>query len=119
MEVSRTDEGEWKGASRSATQKTAAKIKVDHGDVTTDWSFCNDKFTMGVKGDPIDCKDYPSKTGASLEVKPQKSEYKAKLNFDISTPDMSGVRLWENVSQRYNYNTRRKFLLISFNLART
>ena len=72
---------------------------------------------MGVKGDPIDSKDYPSKTGASLEVKPQKSEYKAKLNFDISTPDMSGVRLWENVSQRYNYNTRRNFLLISFNLA--
>lgn len=57
---------------------------------------------MGVKGDPIDCKDYPSKTGASLEVKPQKSEYKAKLNFDISTPDMSGVRLWENLELEYN-----------------
>ena len=66
----------------------------------TSWSFCNDKFTVGAKGDPLGLKDYPSTTGVSYENKPAKGEFKAKLNFDVSTPDMSGVRLWENVSQK-------------------
>ena len=100
MEVSRTFEGEWKGATRAETEKTAAKVKVDHGDVTSDWSFCNDKFTMELKGDALSSKDYPSTVGLNLETKPQKAEHKAKLNFDVSTPEMSGVKLWENVSQK-------------------
>ena len=62
MEVSRSDEG--------STLKTAAKIKVDHGDVKTDWSFCNDKFTVGAKGDVLGLKDYPSTAGFSYETKP-------------------------------------------------
>jgi hypothetical protein len=102
MEVSRTDEGEWKGSSRTANQKTAAKVKVNHGDVTSDWSFCNDKFTMALKGDPLASKDYPSSVALNLETKPQKGDHKAKLDFDVSTPDMSGVKLWENLQLEYN-----------------
>ena len=100
MEVNQTTEGEWKaqGAPRSETVKTAAKIKVDHGDVKSDWSFCNDKFTMNVKGNPLDSKDYPSSAELKTECKPAKKEYKLKLLFDISTPDFSGVQFYENVS---------------------
>ena len=54
---------------------------------------------MNIKGDPIDSKDYPSSTALNLECKPAKKEHKVKLLFDISTPDMSGVKLWENVSR--------------------
>ena len=100
MEVSKTIEGEWKaqGAPRSEVEKTAAKIKCDHGDVKSDWSFCNDKFTMNVKGNPLDSKDYPSSAELKTECKPAKKEYKLKLLFDISTPDFSGVQFYENVS---------------------
>lgn len=100
MEVSKTIEGEWKaqGAPRSEVEKTAAKIKCDHGDVKSDWSFCNDKFTMNVKGNPVDAKDYPSTAELKLECKPAKKEYKGKLLFDISTPDISGIKFYDNVS---------------------
>ena len=62
MEVSKSDEG--------GKEKTAAKVKIDHGDVKSDWSFCNDKFTVGARGDVLGLKDYPSTVGFSHETKP-------------------------------------------------
>lgn len=82
--------------------KTAAKIKCQHESCSSDWSFCNDKFTLNVKGDPIDSKDYPSSTALNLECKPAKKEYKAKFLFDISTPDFSGIKFFENLEVEYN-----------------
>ena len=93
MEVSKSDE--------AGVEKTAAKIKVNHGDVKSDWSFCNDKFTMGLSGDALGMLiDHKSATKISYETKPQKGDFKAKFNFDVASSDISGVKLWENVSQK-------------------
>ena len=98
MEVSKSTEGEVKGASRTVNEKTAAKIKVDHDCCKTAWSFCNDKFTGDISGQNDD-KDYPMNFAVKTESKPGKSEWKAKLLWDVATPDFSGARFFQNVSR--------------------
>ena len=98
MEVSKSSEGELKGTSRQVTEKTAAKIKVSHDSLNTAWSFCNDKFTADFSG-KYDDKDYPMDFSLKTESKPAKSEWKAKLLWDVQTPDFSGARVFQNVSR--------------------
>lgn len=97
MEVSKSSEGELKGTSRAVTEKTAAKIKVSHDGLTSAWGFANDKFTADLSGKYAD-KDYPMDWAIKTETKPAKSEWKAKLLWDVQTPDMSGAKLYQNVS---------------------
>lgn len=101
MEVSKTSEGELKGTSRAVTEKTAAKIKVSHDGLNSAWSFCNDKFTADLSG-KYDDKDYPMDWAVKTESKPGKSEWKAKLLWDVSTPDFSGARFNQNVEVEHN-----------------
>ena len=98
MELSKTTEGEWKSVPRTITEKTAAKVNINHDSCKTSMSFCNDKMTFDISGDPIDNKDYPSSVALKTESKPAKGEWKAKLLFDIATPDFSGAKIYENVS---------------------
>jgi len=98
MELSKTTEGEWKSVPRTVTEKTAAKVKVNQDCCKTDMSFCNDKMTLDIAGDPLDCKDYPSTVALKTETKQAKGEWKVKLLFDIATPDFSGAKFYENVS---------------------
>ena len=112
MELSKTTEGEWKSVPRTVTEKTAAKVKIAHDSCKTDFSFCNDKMTFDISGDPIDNSDFPSNVALKTEVKQAKGEWKAKLLFDIASPDFSGAKFYENVSpsspikQRYNYKSQ-------------
>ena len=56
---------------------------------------------MGLSGDALGMLiDHKSTTKISYETKPQKGDYKAKFNFDVASSDISGVKLWENVSQK-------------------
>jgi hypothetical protein len=101
MEVSKSSEGELKGTSRAVTEKTAAKIKVSHDGLTSAWGFANDKFTADLSGKYAD-KDYPMDWAIKTESKPAKSEWKAKLLWDVQTPDMSGAKLYQNVEVEHN-----------------
>ena len=97
MEVSKSSEGELKGTSRAVTEKTAAKIKVSHDGMSSAWGFCNDKFTADLSG-KYDDKDYPMDWAVKTETKPAKGEWKAKLLWDVQTPDISGAKVYQNVS---------------------
>ena len=97
MELKKSTETQWKGASKTSTDKTAAKIKVNHDWADSEWSFCNDKFSGDVSGSNDD-KDYPMKFALKTESKPASNAWKVKLLWDASTPDFSGARFHENVS---------------------
>jgi len=96
MELKKSTETQWKGASKTSTDKTAAKVKVNHDWADSEWSFCNDKFTGDVSGSNDD-KDYPMKFTLKTESKPASNAWKVKLIWDASTPDFSGARFHENV----------------------
>ena len=60
--------------------------------------MCNDKFTCDVSGNPDVSGDYPMNVTVKTECKPAKKEWKAKFLWDVSTPDMSGAKFYQNVS---------------------
>jgi len=103
MEVSKTQEGKWKGSSRDVVEKTAAKIKCKADSCDTAWGFANDKFTADVStSQDLGDGDYPMDFALKTEVKPAKSEWKAKLLWDVSTPDFSGARFFNNFELEHN-----------------
>jgi len=108
MEVSKTNESEWKDNKKVPKEKTAAKITCNHDSCDSVWSFANDKFTADVHGKNDD-KDYPMDFTFKSEFKPATksdapNEWKAKLLWDVSTPDFSGARFFQNFELEHNHN---------------
>lgn len=64
--------------------------------------MCNDKFTCDVSGNPGVCEDYPMNVTVKTECKPAKKEWKAKFLWDVSTPDMSGAKFYQNFEIEHN-----------------
>merc|ERR1712156_314286 len=83
------------------TEKTAAKVSVSMDVCDTDMSFCNDKMTLDISGSP-ESKDYPMKAAVKTEIKQAKNDWKVKLLYDVSTPDMSGATFWQNFEVENN-----------------
>jgi len=107
IEVSKSSEGELKGASRAVTEKTAAKVKVSAHGLNTTWGFANDKFTADFAGKYNDT-DYPMDWAVKTENKPAKGEWKAKLLWDVSTPDFSDFKAYQNFEVESNSKKERK-----------
>jgi len=108
MEVKQTTESEWKQDAKTSkwnkaeNEKTAAKVSMSSHSVNTEFSFCNDKMTMDISGTPVDSKDYPMKATVKSEIKQAKNDWKLKLLYDVSTPDMSGAVFWQNFEVEHN-----------------
>ena len=79
-------------------EKTSSKLKINHGQCTTTWSFTNDKFSGNGNGVLYDADGYKSTLSGSLENKPAKGEWKAVGEATLKTPDLGGARLGVNVS---------------------
>ena len=59
--------------------------------------MANDKFTADFAG-KYNCTDYPMDWAIKTENKPAKGEWKAKLLWDVTTPNFSDFKAYQNVS---------------------
>ena len=96
--MSRTSQSEYKGDTRVDSEKTAAKLSIDHGDCKTTYGFANDKMTFEGVGKALDSDGWVAKVGASGEAKQAKDEWKVTGWTDVSSPDLGGIKAALNVS---------------------
>jgi hypothetical protein len=97
--MSRTDECKrGDDGSRSTVEKTASKLKINHGDCTTTFGFANDKLSFDAKGKAYNEDGWTSNLGFAAETKQAKKEWKATASLEAKTPDMSGAKAAFNVS---------------------
>ena len=111
MEFKQTNESEWKGGSRSETEKTASKVSIKTDDVKSDFTLANDKMCADFVG-TIDGGDYPMAWGIKTESKQAANSWKVKGAYAVSTPNFSGAEFAQDVSscrllnqERYNYKS--------------
>ena len=84
--------------SRSEVEKTASKLKINHGDCTTTYAFANDKMSIDAKGKAVDDDGWRVDIGGNYEVKQAKGEWKASGSLDIKASDLGGAKMSVNVS---------------------
>lgn len=82
------------------SDKTWTKIgwNCDKHKVKTSFAWESDKFAASVSHPVVDEQDWKITAGGSVERKPKSGDWFAKVETDIRSPDMNGVRAWVNVS---------------------
>jgi hypothetical protein len=101
--MSRTDEAKFADdGTRTSVEKTASKLKINHGDCTTSYGFANDKMSFDAKGKAYNEDGWISNIGFAAETKQAKSEWKASGSVEVKSPDLSGAKLGLNVSYSLN-----------------
>ena len=80
------------------TEKTASKLKINHGDTTTTFGFANDKMSFDAKGKAFDQDGWKSNISGAGEVKQAKKEWKVSGTVDFTSPDIGGAKLAGTVS---------------------
>lgn len=103
LDMSRTQEAKVADdGSSSVVEKTASKLKINHGDCTTTWGFANDKMSFDAKGKAYNEDGWSTDIGFAAEVKQAKSEWKGTGTLDAKSPDMGGARAALNAKVEYN-----------------
>lgn len=87
---------------RTESEKTASKMKWNHGDCTTTYGFTNDKLSFDAKGVAYNEDGMKSNVGLAAENKAAKSEWKITGNFDFKASDLGGAKAALNGSVEYN-----------------
>ena len=82
----------------SAT-KTSSKLKINHGDCTTTYTFANDKMAFDGRGIAVNDNDWKVDLYAGGEVKQVKEEWKITGGIDAAGKDLGGAKLNVNVSK--------------------
>ena len=82
----------------SAT-KTSSKLKINHGDCTTTYTFANDKMAFDGRGIAVNDNDWKVDIYAGGEVKQVKEEWKITGGIDAAGKDLGGAKLNVNVSK--------------------
>ena len=85
--------------SRSEVEKTASKLKINHGDCTTTYGFANDKMSFDAKAMPFNEDGLRVDINTNAEIKQAKSEWKLSGSVDVKHNDLGGAKLAMNVSQ--------------------
>ena len=80
------------------TEKTASKLKINHGDTTTTFGFANDKMSFDAKGKAFDQDGWKFNISGAGEVKQAKKEWKVTGTVDFVSPDLGGAKLAGTVS---------------------
>lgn len=73
-------------------------MTVDHHKIKTGFAFESEKFAASLSHTIVDDADWKVTAGASVERKPAKGDWKAKVETAVRSPDLNGVRAWFNVS---------------------
>ena len=71
-------------------EKTTAKMKINHGDCTTAWTFSSEKLAMQGVGVLFAKDGYKSTLEGALEAKYLKEAWKASGILSLATPDLGG-----------------------------
>ena len=85
-------------SSVSQVEKTSSKLKINHGDCTSTYTFANDKMAFDAKGKVTDDSDWKVDLSGNGEIKQAKSEWKIGGALDIVAKDLGGAKLAMNVS---------------------
>lgn len=80
------------------SEKNACKFIYNHKDVKYTFGMANDKFNFGANTQLYNENDMKVQGDFASEHKPAKDERKATVALDVTSPDMGGARLMENVS---------------------
>ena len=78
-------------------EKTTSKLKLNHGDCNTTWTFSNEKFAMQGVGKLL-TGDYKVNLSGTAEAKYLKSAWKLVGLATLSTPDLGGAKINSSVS---------------------
>ena len=100
MEFERVWQTAWKDDAIDETkpkEKTTSKLKLDHGDCKTSWTYSNEKFAMSGDGKLL-TGDYKSNLTGGAEYKFLKDEWKLTGLLTLATPDFSGAKINTSVS---------------------
>jgi hypothetical protein len=73
-------------------EKTTSKLKLNHGDCNTTWTFSNEKFAMQGVGKLL-TGDYKVNLSGTAEAKYLKSAWKLVGLATLSTPDLGGAKI--------------------------
>jgi len=88
--------------STSQVEKTSSKLKINHGDCTTTYTFANDKMAFDAKGKAVDDASWRVDIGMAAEAKQAESKWKVTGNLDVKGKDLGGAKLSMNGSAEYN-----------------
>lgn len=86
----------------SQVEKTSTKLKINHGDCTTTYSFANDKMGFDAKGKAVNDDGMKVDIGGAGEVKQAKGEWKTTGSIDIKAKDVGGANVAINVSLNFD-----------------
>lgn len=86
----------------SQNEKTASKLKINHGGCTTTYGFANDKMSFEACGQAYDADGWKVKIGNASEVKQAKNEWKSTGNLNIKGDDLGGAKVAIDASAEYN-----------------
>ena len=84
------------------TEKTQSKLKLNHGDCDTTWTYSSEKFAMTGVGKLLDSDGYKSKLSGTGEIKYLKSAWKLAAGLTLATPDLGGAKIDASVSNKLN-----------------
>ena len=103
MEFQRLWQSAWKNdeidASKPA-EKTTTKLRINHGDCTTNYTFSNEKFAMQGAGKLLDKDGYWSELAGTVEGKYLKEAWKLSGVLRLRTPDLSGAKINGSVRKK-------------------
>jgi len=97
-----TSQSEWKGDNEVASEKTATKVGINHGDCKTSWTFANDKFAFNAQAFAFAQDGWKLHLGGGSESKPAKGDWKVEGSADVQSPDFGGAQLWLNLAGEHN-----------------
>lgn len=82
----------------SEVEKTSSKLKINHGDCTTTYTFANDKQAWDAKGKAVDDNGLRVDISGNGEIKQAKGEWKLGAGLDVKHNDCGGAKVALNVS---------------------
>jgi len=97
MAHSWTQQQEWTGDKYAQAIKNATKIGMKHCDTNFDLAAANDKWSFKA-GHPLVTDDWKVNGSVNVEQKPAKNETKVTAASTVTSPDMSGVKAFMNLS---------------------
>ena len=100
MEFQRLWQTAWKDDAidpSKPAEKTTSKLRLNHGDCTTTWTFSNEKFAMNGVGKLL-TGDYKSDLSGTAEYKYLKAAWKLSGLATLVTPDLGGAKINSSVS---------------------
>lgn len=81
------------------TDKSVRKLKINHGDCTTSYTFANDKMAFEANANVLKEKEYTVDVTAAAEMKQKKGEWKLTGKLATKANDLGGAKAAVNVSK--------------------